>query len=80
MRNLVANPLANLRLAPQYAMTSIGLYSLTRYRSTNVSSRLYNSALLGNYYEFFYAVEMCFKSNNMLFVRLGYCVAIPAFI
>ena len=28
------------------------------------------SALLGNYYEFFYAVKMCFKSN-MLFILLG---------
>ena len=31
------------------------------------------SALLGNYYEFFYAVNMCLKSN-MLFIRLGYCL------
>ena len=31
------------------------------------------SALLGNYYGFFYAVNMCFKSN-MLFIRLGYCL------
>ena len=31
------------------------------------------SALLGNYYEFFYAVNMCFKSN-VLFIRLGYCL------
>ena len=31
------------------------------------------SALLGNYYEFFYAVKMCFKSD-MLFIRLGYFV------
>ena len=31
------------------------------------------SALLGNYYEFFYAVKMCFKSN-MLFIWLGYCL------
>ena len=31
------------------------------------------SALLGNYYKFFYAVKMCFKSN-MLFIRLGYCL------
>ena len=29
--------------------------------------------LLGNYYEFFYSVNMCFKSN-MLIIRLGYCV------
>ena len=31
------------------------------------------SALLGNYYEFFYAVNMCFNSS-MLFIRLGYCL------
>ena len=28
--------------------------------------------LLGNHYEFFYAVNMCFKSN-MMFIRLCYC-------
>ena len=37
--------------------------------ATRFSSRLY----VGNYYEFFYAVKMCFKSN-MLFIRLGYCL------
>ena len=37
------------------------------------------SDLLGNYYEFFHAVKMCFKSNNYVVhtVRLLF-IAIPA--
>ena len=61
---VLANLLANQRLASQSAMTSIGLYNLARCRSTSFSSH-FISALLDNYYEFFYAVKMCFKSNKL---------------
>ena len=38
------------------------------------------SALLGNYYEFFYAVKMCFKINNVVHTARLLFIAIPAFI
>ena len=69
----IRQSIANQRLAPHRTMTTIGLCNLARYIAQRFFRVDFISALLGNYYEFFYAVKMCFKSN-MFFIRLGYCL------
>ena len=53
-------------------VVNIGLYK--RAIAQRVFRVDFISALLSNYYKFFYAVKMCFKSNNMLFIRAAYFV------